>query len=267
MEARGWKLIGWKLERQGACKRPTWRTERRRRNFRIHSGGRYSAPQKVWHLWSRFFSCCLFIYSGSSSAGPRSIENALIFFYFCLLAIPFRKSHHRRLLLWISPPSFSRCPVIWCCRRERRDGGRESNHIFTFSQTYYLFTFHGCVVKYLVLMQWEKVLNNSRAAPTSFLLFSKDFQTPSAPRLFHFIRYKWWRSNAIAFRLLALLTSFAVGGDKSHSVGCILGLSCRAGGPAARERESDRVFIKLTAAASTNLRQKSKKEAKAWPSS
>jgi hypothetical protein len=89
MEARGWKLIGWKLERQGACKRPTWRTERRRINFRIHSGGRYSAPQKVWHLWSRFFSCCLFIYSGSSSAGPGSIENALIFFTFFFFLFSF----------------------------------------------------------------------------------------------------------------------------------------------------------------------------------
>lgn len=238
MEARGWKLIGWKLERQGACKRPTWRTERRRRNFRIHSGGRYSAPQKVWHLWSRFFSCCLFIYSGSSSAGPRSIENALIFFYFCLFF--FWLSHFGNRIIAVCYCE-SRRPVIWCCRRERRDGGRESNHIFTFSQTYYVFTFHGCVVKYLVLMQWEKVLNNSRAAPTSFLLFSKDFQTPSAPRLFHFIRYKWWRSNAIAFRLLALLTSFAVGGDKSHSVGCILGLSPQLqGGRPSSKRERER---------------------------
>ncbi len=188
------------------------------------------------------------------------------FFTFVIFSFFFWLSHFGNRIIAVCYCE-SRRPVIWRCRRERRDEGRESNHIFTFSQTYYyVFTFHGFVVKYLGLMQWEKVLNNLRAAPTSFL-FSKDFQTPSAPRLFHFIRYKWRRSNAIAFRLLALLTSFAVGGDKSHSVECILGLSCRAGGPAAKERERERVFIKLTAAASTNLRQKSKKEAKAWPSS
>jgi hypothetical protein len=133
MEARGWKLIGWKLERQGACKRPTWRTERRRRNFRIHSGGRYSAPPKKFDIFDPASSLVAYLFIAAAAAPGRAPSKMpwyflLSSFSFFLLAIPFRKSHHRRLLLWISPPSYL---VLSKGETRRRTRVQSHFHFFT----------------------------------------------------------------------------------------------------------------------------------------